>query len=162
MTATMEITSEPTAEELIEKTPSGTALRTVNLKIRRFNPETDCEPHWETYEVPVTPGDRLLNSLGYVKGYMDGTLTFRRSCAHGICGSDAMRINGVNRLACKVLLKDLMTKDGEEITIEPIKGLPVLKDMVVDMEPFFSAYQAVSPWLIPGGRDPGAGRQPMP
>lgn len=154
MAATMEITKEATDEELVEKTVSGTVIRTVNLKIRRFNPEEDTEPHWETYEVPVTPGDRLLNSLGHVKGYLDGTLTFRRSCAHGICGSDAMRINGVNRLACKVLLKDLLTRDGEEVTIEPIKGLPVLKDLIVDMEPFFAAYRAVKPFLIAYGNEP--------
>src|ERR1044071_5438601 len=84
-------------------------VTTVGLKIRRFNPELDTEPHWETFDVPVQPGDRLLNLLMHVKGYLDGTLTFRRSCAHGICGSDAMRINGVNRLACKVLLKELLS-----------------------------------------------------
>src|SRR3989442_30062 len=118
--------------------PAGVAgISTVIVKIRRFNPEVDTEPHWESYEVPVQPGDRLLNLLTYVKGYVDGTLTFRRSCAHGICGSDAMRINGVNRLACKVLVKDINPE--KPITVEPIKGLTVLKDLVVDMEPFFQA-----------------------
>ena len=77
---------------------------------------------------------------------IDGTLTFRRSCAHGICGSDAMRINGVNRLACKVLLKDLDL--SKPITVEPIKGLPVEKDMIVDMEPFFQSYREIMPFLI--------------
>ena len=83
-------------------------------------------------------------------GYQDGSLTFRRSCAHGVCGSDAMRINGVNRLACKILLKDL----GDDIMVEPIKGLPVLKDLIVDMEPFFEAFRAVKPFLITDGREP--------
>ena len=129
-------------------------VTTVALKIRRFNPELDDAPHWETYDVPVQPGDRLLNLLTHVKGYLDGTLTFRRSCAHGICGSDAMRINGVNRLACKVLVKDLVRRDGDEITVEPIKGLPVHKDLLVDMEPFFEAYRQVQPFFITQGNDP--------
>ena len=123
---------------------------TVRLKIRRFDPETDESPHWETYEVPVEPGDRVLDALHYVKWNLDGSLTFRRSCAHGICGSDAMRIDGVNRLACKVLLKDL----GDQVLVEAIKGLPLEKDLVVDMEPFFEAYRAVKPFLIAGGREP--------
>src|SRR5438067_806593 len=123
----------------------------VTLKHRRFNPELDAEPHWESYRVPdAEPTDRLLDLLHYVKWQLDGTLTFRRSCAHGVCGSDAMRINGVNRLACKVLMKDMPDK----LTIEPIKGLPVEKDLVVDMEPFFEAYRAVKPFLITEGNPP--------
>ncbi|HEX7021855.1 MAG TPA: succinate dehydrogenase iron-sulfur subunit, partial [Trueperaceae bacterium] len=74
----------------------------------------------------------------------DGSLSYRRSCAHGVCGSDAMRINGFNRLACKVLVKDL----GSKITIEPLGALPVLKDLIVDMEPFFDAYKDVRPYLL--------------
>ena len=124
--------------------------RTIILKIRRFDPERDEEPHWERYEVPTEPGDRLLDALHWVKWQKDGSLTFRRSCAHGVCGSDAMRVNGVNRLACKILVKDL----GDEIMVEPIKGLPVEKDLIVDMEPFFEAYRAVQPWLQTEGHDP--------
>ncbi|MCU1656220.1 MAG: sdhB, partial [Pseudonocardiales bacterium] len=104
--------------------------RTITVRIRRFNPEVDAEPHWEAYDVPALPTDRVLNLLHHIKWELDGSLTFRRSCAHGVCGSDAMRINGVNRLACKVLMKDMPDK----LTIEPIKGLPVEKDLVVDME----------------------------
>ena len=66
----------------------------LTVKIRRYNPELDDLPHTESYRVPALPGDRLLNLLHYIKWYIDGTLTFRRSCAHGVCGSDAMRING--------------------------------------------------------------------
>ena len=73
----------------------------------------------------------MLDALHQVKWYQDGTLAFRRSCAHGVCGSDAMVINGENRLACVLLVRDV----GSEITVEPIRGLPVLKDLVVDMEP---------------------------
>nr|MDQ3957016.1 succinate dehydrogenase iron-sulfur subunit [Actinomycetota bacterium] len=68
----------------------------------------------------------------------------RRSCAHGICGSDAMVVNGVNALACKLLVKNL----EQPITVEPIRGLPVMRDLIVDMEPFFAGYKAVKPWLI--------------
>ena len=135
---------------------------TVTVLIRRFNPETDTEPHWEDYQVEVHGTDRVLDALHKIKWEQDGTLTFRRSCAHGICGSDAMRINGRNRLACKVLVKDLMRKGGtggdagpdSEITVEPIKGLPLMKDMIVDMEPFFAAFRAVKPYLITHGNQP--------
>jgi succinate dehydrogenase / fumarate reductase iron-sulfur subunit len=116
----------------------------VKLKIRRFNPETDKKPWWGKYEVDMEPTDRVLDALHEVKWHQDGTLTLRRSCAHGICGSDAMRINGRNRLACKVLIKDV----GRKITVEPILGLPVIKDLVVDMEPFMAHYRSVMPYLI--------------
>jgi succinate dehydrogenase / fumarate reductase iron-sulfur subunit len=86
-----------------------------------------------------------LDLLEYVKGYIDGTLSFRRSCAHGVCGSDAMRINGINRLACKVLVQDLR---GKKITVEPMLGMSVIKDLIVDMEPFFDHYRSVLPYLI--------------
>jgi succinate dehydrogenase / fumarate reductase iron-sulfur subunit len=124
--------------------------RTVEVKIRRYNPEVSDEVTWVTYQVDSYPTDRVLNLLMKIKGEQDGTLTFRRSCAHGVCGSDAMRINGVNRLACKVLMKDMPDK----LTIEPIKGLPVEKDLVVDMEPFFEAFRAVKPFLITNGNPP--------
>ncbi|MGH3630544.1 MAG: succinate dehydrogenase iron-sulfur subunit [Sciscionella sp.] len=134
--------------------------RTVTLKIRRYNPELDTEAHWESYDVPALPTDRVLNLLFYVKNYLDGSFAFRRSCAHGVCGSDAMRINGVNRLGCKVLLKDMFAPKGKHttITIEPIKGLAVEKDLYVDMEPFFEAYRAVKPYLINYSSEPSRER----
>jgi succinate dehydrogenase / fumarate reductase iron-sulfur subunit len=124
--------------------------RLVTLKVLRFDPESGQPAHWQTFEVPVEKGDRLLDALHHVKWYQDGSLTFRRSCAHGVCGSDAMRVNGVNRLACKVLVKDL----GDEITVEPLKGLPVEKDLLVDMEPFFEAFRSIKPFLITTGNEP--------
>ena len=116
----------------------------VRLKVLRFNPERDTEPHFEEYTVRARPMERLLDCLHKIKWYQDTSLALRRSCAHGICGSDAMVINGENALACKVLVKDLK----QPITVEPIRGLPVTKDLVVDMDPFFQGYLAVKPWLI--------------
>lgn len=116
----------------------------VTLKIKRFNPEGDDSPHWEEYTVDLEPTDRVLDALKYIKWYLDGSLTFRSSCAQGICGSDALRINGRNRLACKTLLRDVQ----QPITVEPIYGLTVLKDLVVDMNPFFEQYRSIIPYLV--------------
>ena len=141
--------TQATVTETIESTD-------VTFKIRRFIPELDAEPHWEEFVVSVYPTDRVLDALAKIKGEQDGTLTYRRSCGHGICGSDAMRINGRNRLACKTLIKDLDA--GSPITVEAIKGLPLEKDLVVDMEPFFAAYRDVLPFLIPEGHEPSRER----
>jgi succinate dehydrogenase / fumarate reductase iron-sulfur subunit len=116
----------------------------VTLKIQRFNPERDARPYWKEYQVEVEPTDRLLDALHRVKWYQDGTLVFRRSCAHGVCGSDGMTVNDVNRLACKLLMKEL----GSKITVEPLRGFPIIKDLVVDMEPFFEKYRSIKPYFI--------------
>ncbi|MCL5997334.1 MAG: succinate dehydrogenase iron-sulfur subunit [Chloroflexi bacterium] len=124
----------------------------VHLKIKRFDPEKDKKPYWGEYDIEIEETDRVLDALQAVKWEIDGTLNFRRSCAHGICGSDAMRINGRNALACKVLVKDAV--QNSVITIEPVIGLRILKDLIVDMEPFFAQYRAVMPYLV-NGTDPG-------
>jgi succinate dehydrogenase / fumarate reductase, iron-sulfur subunit len=120
----------------------------VKVKIKRFNPETDQGPHWETYEVPADPMDTALSLLLYIKWHVDGTLTFRKSCAHGICGSDAMQINGENKLACSVLVQDLAKKEGDTIVYAPLPAAPIIKDLVVDQSAFWDKYRAVMPWLI--------------
>jgi succinate dehydrogenase / fumarate reductase iron-sulfur subunit len=117
----------------------------IKLKVFRYNPEKDKKAHHDTYTLEAEPTDRVLDLLEFVKGQIDGTLSFRRSCAHGVCGSDAMRINGLNRLACKVLVRDLHSR---KIVIEPILGLRVIKDLIVDMEPFFDSYRAIIPYLV--------------
>lgn len=118
----------------------------VTLKILRYNPEKDEKSHYDTFTIPdVDPNDLILDLLERVRGYYDGTLALRRSCSHGICGSDAMRINGHNRLACKTLVKHL---DTTQITVEPLMGLPVIKDLIVDMEPFFDHYRSVLPYFM--------------
>ncbi|KAA3642682.1 MAG: succinate dehydrogenase iron-sulfur subunit [Chloroflexi bacterium] len=117
----------------------------VNLRIFRYNPEAGRnKPSYDNYTLEADPTDRVLDLLELVKSYHDGTLSFRRSCAHGVCGSDAMRINGRNYLACKVLVQDV----GNNITVEPILGMQIIKDMIVDMEPFFESYRSISPFLV--------------
>lgn len=118
----------------------------VTIRVRRFNPEVSEEVTWQDFQVTMFGTDRVLDALHKIKWEHDGSLTFRRSCAHGVCGSDAMRINGRNRLACKTLIKDLNL--NEPITVEPIKGLEVEKDLVVDMNPFYQAYRDIKPFLI--------------
>ena len=127
----------------------------LTLRIRRYNPEVSADPWWDEFTVEMEPSDRLLDALHEVKWRHDGTLALRRSCAHGICGSDAILVDGKNDLACKVLVKDVAPK----VTIEPIRGLPVKKDLIVDMEPFFEGYRAVLPYLI---NDEDAGDRERP
>jgi succinate dehydrogenase / fumarate reductase, iron-sulfur subunit len=119
----------------------------VQFQVRRFNSEKDVKPYWSEHTVEIEPTDRVLDALNYIKWNLDPTLSYRRSCAHGICGSDALVINGRNRLACKLLMKEAM-KESQVITVEPLRGFPVLKDLVVDMEGFFAKYRSVKPFLI--------------
>ncbi|MET9928757.1 MULTISPECIES: succinate dehydrogenase iron-sulfur subunit [unclassified Streptomyces] len=125
---------------------------TATFRIRRFNPEVSDEVQWQDFQIEIDPKERVLDALHKIKWELDGTLTFRRSCAHGICGSDAMRINGKNRLACKTLIKDI--NPDKPIMVEAIKGLTVLKDLVVDMDPFFQAFRDVMPFLVTKGNEP--------
>lgn len=132
----------------------------VTMRIRRFNPEQDQKPRWAEYVLDdVEPNDRVLELLHRVKWEQDGTLAFRRSCAHGVCGSDGMRINGVNRLACKVLVSALGAGDNVTIQVEPILGLKVLKDLIVDMGPFFEHYRQVMPYFVNDKPVPQDGRE---
>ena len=117
----------------------------IRLRVFRFQPEKDQRPRYDVFTIETDPTERILDLLEYVRGDVDGSLAFRRSCAHGVCGSDAMRINGRNLLACKVLVKDLGTS---EITVEPLLGLRVIKDLIVDMGPFLEHYKSVMPYFI--------------
>ncbi len=115
----------------------------MRFSIYRYNPETDQEPHMQEYELDeVEPGMMLLDALLRLKA-KDESLSFRRSCAGGVCGSDGMNINGKNGLACITPLKDL----GASVTLRPLPGLPVLRDLVVDLSQFYTQYRAVKPWL---------------
>ncbi len=117
---------------------------TLTVRIKRTQPDQGIASKWQDFKVEANPLDRFLDVLNRIKWEQDGTLTYRRSCAHGVCGSDAMRINGHNRLACKVLVADLGTK----ISVEPMLGYPVIRDLVVDMDPFFTKYEKIKPFLI--------------
>jgi succinate dehydrogenase / fumarate reductase iron-sulfur subunit len=124
----------------------------ITVRIQRYNPEKDAAPHFEDYPLEMAGEDKVLDALLRIKTYVDGSLAFRKSCAHGICGSDAMIINGEERLACKTLIKNLDLKSGPAgellVTVEPLKGLPLQRDLMVDQEPFFTAYRSIKPFLI--------------
>src|SRR3989454_1371379 len=106
--------------------PSAAGQVSLTLRIRRYNPEIREDPWWDEFTVNVEPSDRLLDALHVVKWYRDGTLALRRSCAHGICGSDAMVINGRNALACQAPV------DGQDPTeaVEADRGLRVLEELI--------------------------------
>lgn len=132
----------------------------VTLRIRRYDPELSPESGWADYPLTMLATERVLDALHRIKWEIDGSLSFRRSCAHGVCGSDAMRINGRNRLACKALLRDL--NPARPITVEPLQGLPVEKDLIVDMEPFFQSYREMVPFLVNRGHEPARERLQSP
>lgn len=113
------------------------------LEVYRYNPDKDAAPYMQTYEVDVEGSRMLLDVLIKLKE-MDETLSFRRSCREGICGSDGMNINGKNALACLTNMRTLPKK----ITIKPLPGLPVVRDLVVDMNMFYNQYEKVQPYLI--------------
>jgi succinate dehydrogenase / fumarate reductase iron-sulfur subunit len=120
----------------------------IKLRIQRFNPETDARPHFQEYTIDAEPTDRVLDALMYIKDRLDGTLAFRKSCAHGVCGSDGMVINGQERLSCKTLIQDVADGDGAVVTVEPLKHLPLLRDLIVDQDQFFSRWRSVKPYLM--------------
>jgi len=115
----------------------------VKLKIFRFDPTSGKDPHYDTFTVDAKPTDRVLDCLNKVRWEQDGSLSYRMSCAHGICGSDGMTINGISALACQKLVKDYPT--DTEILLEPLSVFPVVKDLIVDMEPFFEKEKSVHP-----------------
>jgi len=120
----------------------------ITLKIQRYNPDTDEAPYYQEYTVEVDPNARLLDALMDVKRFQDGSLGFRKSCAHGVCGSDAMRINGQDGLACKTLVKEVAEEDGATVVVEPLRHLPVQRDLIVDQAEFFEKYKSIKPYLI--------------
>ena len=120
----------------------------LTLKIERFDPGADRSAYFREYTVEAEESDRVLDLLMKVKMFQDGTLAFRKSCAHGVCGSDAMTINGRERLACKTLVRDVVKGSGDVITIQPLRTLPVQRDLMVDQAKFFAVYRSVKPFLI--------------
>jgi succinate dehydrogenase / fumarate reductase iron-sulfur subunit len=121
----------------------------ITLRIKRYQPEISKEHNFQDFTIEVEPTSRVLDALMFIKRNLDGTLCFRKSCAHGVCGSDAMTINSMERLACKTIVQDVAEKDGDVITLEPLRSLPVQRDLMVDYTHFFETYRIVKPFLIP-------------
>lgn len=124
----------------------------VRFKIFRYDPAVDPGPYYRHYKVEADPQDRILDCLNRIRWEQDGTLGYRMSCGHGVCGSDGMRINGTCGLACQKLVKDYMCP---EIVLEPLPVFRVLKDLVVDMDSFLEGINAVKPYLMAGERRDG-------
>lgn len=120
----------------------------AQITIQRFRPEIDARPHLQSYEIDVPDAATVLEALIAIKEQQDGSLSFRASCRSAICGSCAMRINGCARLACKTRVDDEISLFGS-VTVEPLNRLAVIKDLIVDMEPFWDALRRVKPWLMP-------------
>lgn len=115
----------------------------MRISVYRYNPETDSKPYMQDYDVPLQPSDRMLLDAIVRLKEIDDTLSFRRSCREGICGSDAMNINGKNGLACVTRIADLK----EPVVLKPLPGQPVIRDLIVDMTQFFKQFHSVKPYL---------------
>ncbi len=115
----------------------------VKFKIYRFNPETDQQPHYDAFNIDAEPNERILDCLNRIRWTKDSTLSFRMSCAHGICGSDGLTINNQSTLACQKLVKDY--DYSTEILVEPLKYFNVIKDLIVDFSPFFERIKGINP-----------------
>jgi len=128
----------------------------VTVKVKRFNPEAENPaPYWAEYPVEVERFTTVLDTLIKIREEVDGSLALRCSCRSAICGSCAMRVNGHAGLACKMRVSQV-SPEGEAITVEPMGVMPVVKDLVVDMTPFWDKVRAVEPWLQPQGPEPEA------
>ena len=127
------------------KAASAAGTRVVRFSIYRYDPDKDARPYMQDLEVELQPTDKmLLDALMRIKSDFDDSLAFRRSCREGVCGSDAMNINGKNGLACITNLRDL----EQPIVLRPLPGLPVVRDLIVDMTQFFAQYHSIKPYLI--------------
>jgi len=116
----------------------------MRFQIQRYNPETDKAPYMQEYVLEdIEPGMMLRDALLKIKA-ADETLSFRHSCGEGVCGSDALNINGTNGLGCLTPLSELK----EPVTVRPVPGMPIIRDLVVDMTQFFHHYRAIKPYLI--------------
>jgi succinate dehydrogenase / fumarate reductase iron-sulfur subunit len=122
--------------------------RQITVRIKRFNPDLQVKPYWEQFKIPVSSDTTILDALASIKQEQDGSVTFRRSCRHAICGSCAMNVNGRNMLVCNRPVRQELDRKGQ-ISLGPLPYLPVIKDLVVDRSVFWQQYQQVKPWLVP-------------
>ena len=120
------------------------------FRIYRYDPDTDTRPRMQTLQVEVDADDRMLLDVLMKLKALDPTLSFRRSCREGVCGSDGMNINGKNGLACVTLLSSLKSP----VVLRPLPGFPVIRDLVVDMQPFYRQYEKAQPYLINNTESP--------
>ncbi len=130
----------------------------MKFSIYRYNPETDAKPHMQDYELDVDAGNMMLLDAILLLKAQDETLSVRRSCREGVCGSDAMNINGRNGLACVTPLSGLK----QPIELRPLPGLPVVRDLVVDMSQFYKQYRSIKPYLINNEPEPEIERLQSP
>lgn len=126
---------------------NGTGKKAVIL-LQRYNPDVDSKPYWDEFTLEIGSDTTILDALETVKLEQDGSVTFRRSCRHAICGSCAMNVNGVNMLVCNRRLEEVLNRKGQ-VRIRPLPYLPIIKDLVVDRTSFWEQYLRVKPWLIP-------------
>ncbi|MGD8990302.1 MAG: succinate dehydrogenase iron-sulfur subunit [Desulfobacterales bacterium] len=124
-----------------------------HFSVYRYDPKVDKKPHYQEYVIDAESTDKILDCLNKIRWEQDPTLAFRSSCAHGICGSDALMINGRIELACQKLVRDF--KSGNNFVIEPLPLFEVVKDLIVDLEPFFEKYRQVQPYLKPAKNETG-------
>lgn len=115
----------------------------VTFRVYRFNPEADKEAHYDTFNIEAEPNERILDCLNRIRWQQDSTLSFRMSCAHGICGSDGLTINSQAALACQKLVKDY--DFSKEILVEPLRYFGIVKDLIVDLKPFFERIKSITP-----------------
>ena len=120
--------------------------RNLTLSIYRYNPEVDAKPYMKDYElaIPAKSDPMILTLLERLKAEQDPTISYRRSCREGVCGSDGMNINGTNGLACITHLSQLNT---DKIVIRPLPGFPVIRDLAVDLSQFYHQYERIEPYL---------------
>ena len=131
----------------------------MHFRIYRYDPDKDAKPYMQDLTVTLQDTDKmLLDALQRIKADVDDSLALRRSCREGVCGSDAMNINGKNGLACVTKLADLR----EPVELKPLPGLPVIRDLIVDMEPFFEGYRSVLPYLVNDEGEPVTERLQSP
>jgi succinate dehydrogenase / fumarate reductase iron-sulfur subunit len=127
----------------------------VKMSVRRYDPESTINiDHFQEYQLEMDEAATVLDSLIHIREEVDGTLSLRCSCRSAICGSCAVRINGEAGLACNTKVVDVTPEDGSAIIVEPVGNLPVIKDLIVDFEPFWNKVKAVEPWLQPAGEEP--------
>lgn len=134
--------------------------KTVDFSIYRYNPETDEKPYMASYTLELTDSSdpMLLTLLERLKCEQDNSLSFRRSCREGVCGSDGMNVNGMNALACVMPLSKL----GKKIVVRPLPGFPVVRDLVVDMSQFYKQYEKIEPYLQNDSATPAKERLQSP